>query len=222
MAYPYYPGTIPMAIPPQPGTPVMVPDPGCSCNDCLSYYANIAGVWNPGYYPPVGLAPPMIQQQVGAPFSGDGTPRPLVPVGPFYQTPMAAPRYLPDYATFVAQQQAFVYQQQQQQQQQVTLAGGNPLARGNAQPESKNELTPIEPPGPVAQAQYSDNFYAPSQQPYYILPAGALNQPANYAGDSGRAVPQPYNASTNVPGNTLPYTLRPDCVIQNTPTQHKR
>lgn len=220
MAYPYYPGTIPMQMSSQPGTPIMVPDPACACNDCLSYFANVSSAWSTGYYPPVGITPQMVQQQV--PISGDVAPRPFVPLGSFYQAPVPVARYMPDYAAFMAQQQAFAFQQQQ-----VNLAaagGANPSGRGNVQsaPESKNELTPIEIPGSVGQAQYGDSFYGSSQQPYYILPASALNTPANYAGDSNRAIPQPYNAPANGPGNTLPYTLRPDCIVQNTPAQQNQ
>lgn len=224
MAYPYYPSGFPMAMP-QPATPLLVPDPSCRCVDCLSYFANLAS----GYFQ--GSIPAGHQiaatQQAGNQITSDNSFRPYLPVGPYLQAPMAPIPYLPDYTALAVQQQAMIFQQQQQQMNLATLGGVGTAVNnqsrggGHVAPESKNELTPIEAPGPVPTVAYGDGFYTQSQQPYYILPAGSLNATAGFAGDSTHGH-QSFNgqasAQGNAPGITLPYTLINDRVIQNTPS----
>ena len=215
MPYSYYPSAVPLAVPPQPGTALLVPDVNCRCYDCVTYFANMANM-NGGYYPgPLVAQSQVIPQQQNGQMSGDNLQ--LVPAGPYMQAPaQLAPTFIPYYGSYPGQQQALMYQQQQ-----MNIL---PMANGQARnPEPKNELTPIEAPGSiqVPTAPYGEGFYFPPQTPYIAAPIqnqGAVNYSDNNQNNGQQSFnpqqPQLGGQGNGVPGNTFSYTLV-DRVIQN-------
>ena len=223
MPYPYYPGSFPMPMGPQPGASVLIPDQTCRCDACVAYFASYA---NPGHlHPPMAFAPQVMAQQTGGQVLSENVPRQFIPIGPYLQPAVHTASYIPDYNQFAAQQQALMYQQQISM---ASVGGSTNVPTRQTGPEPKNELTPIEVPSSVLSVPFGDGYYTPMHQPYYIVPPGEPNQPQpNFSGDATHNVQQTYvpgNVSVGGPGNTLPYALMPDRVIQNPSPQkqHKR
>ena len=226
MPYSYYPSALPIAVPPQPGTALLVPDVNCRCYDCVAYFANMAnmngGYLNSGYYPaPLVAQSQVVPQQQNGQMSSDHLQ--LVPAGSYLQpsaqlppqlsSAQLPPTFIPYYGSYPGQQQALMYQQQMNM-----LPVQNRQARN---PEPKNELTPIEPPGSiqVPTAPYGDGFFFPPQSPY--IPASIQNQGAVSYDSNQNTGQQSFNQQAQLggqgngaPGNTFSYTLV-DRVIQN-------
>lgn len=230
--YSYYPSALPVAVPPQPGTALLVPDVNCRCYDCVTYFANMNS-----YYPSLLSQPQVVPQQQN---SQVGDNLQLVPAGQYLQ-PQLGPTFIPYYGSYPGQQQALMYQQQQQvnilpmqtgqtglsmqtgqtglsmqqtslpMQMQTGQTGVSMQTGQTRNPEPKNELTPIEAPGSVpVPASYGDGYYFSAQTPYVvgqIQNQGAGNYDSLNNGQQSFN-PQPQLGQGNgLPGNTFSYTL---------------